>query len=164
MRRSLAVVVLAGVASLFSVSPAYAGAHFIGSQTSASQDGANVVCSFKEAGLSAGSEEQITCNADAETTYECVNNGGRNPSASNKTTTKSKLSKSGKFKADKSGNVTGSVTLSPPSASELGFSCPKGQTTTFVSITYSNVEIVDQTSGASQDLGGPFTYTNPNAP
>ena len=93
---------------------------------------------FKEAGLPSGAVETITSSASATTTYECVNGGGHNPSASNKTTTKSEVSKTGTFTADKNGNVVGSQTLSPPSAASLGFSCPPGQTVTFVSVSYTN--------------------------
>lgn len=138
--------------------------HFIKNATSASLSGANLVTTFKEAGLAAGSVETITSSATATTTYECVNGGGNNPSASNKTTTMSPVSQSGQFTADKNGNVVGSQTLSPPTAQQLGFSCPPGQTVTFVSVTYSNVSITDATSGASITLPGTFTFTNPSAP
>jgi hypothetical protein len=158
---SLCVAAMAAVGA----SSATAGnAHFIKSATGASLSGSNLVCSFKEAGLQAGSVETITCSATATTTYECVNGGGKNPSASNKTTTVSDVSQSGNFSADKNGNVTGSLGLSPPSAGSLGFSCPPGQTTTFVGVTYSNVSISDATSGASTSVPGTFSFTNPSAP
>jgi hypothetical protein len=139
-------------------------AHFIKSATSVSLDGANLVCSFKEAGLASGSVETIRCDADALTTYECVNGGNKNPSASNKTTTQSRVGNSGTFSADKNGNVVGSITVSPPSATALGFTCPSGQTVTFVGVTYSGVTITDVTSGASTTFPGTFSYTNPSAP
>jgi hypothetical protein len=139
-------------------------AHFIKHATSATLNGSDLVCGFKEAGLAAGSVETITCSATAATTYECVNGGGHNPSASNKHTFVTTVSKSGSFTADQNGNVVGSLTLSPPSASSLGFSCPPGQTVTFVGVSYSNVGVVDQTSGASTSIPGTFTYTNPSAP
>jgi hypothetical protein len=58
----------------------------------------------------------------------------------------------------------GTLTISVKSADSLGFSCPPGQTTTFVSVTYSNVTITDSTSGATDNVAGTFTYTNPYAP
>lgn len=156
---AVGLVMLAGI-------PASAGGnpHFIKNATTASLSGANLTANFKEAGLASGSVETITLSATATTTYECVNNGGHNPSASNKTTTSTQVSQSGSFTADKNGNVTGSLTLSPPSASDLGFSCPPGQTVTFVSVTYSNVTLTDSTSGASFAFSGTFSYTNPDAP
>jgi len=110
--------------------PAFAATgngHFIKNATSATLSGANLVTNFKEAGLAAGSVETITTNATATTTYECVNGGGKNPSASNKTTTVTQVSQSGQFTADQNGNLVGSQTLSPPTAQQLGFSCPPGQ-------------------------------------
>lgn len=168
MSKRIFAIIAAIVTALFLFgSPATAAngnAHFIKNATSATLSGSSLVVSFKEAGLSSGAVETVTVTADALTTYECVNNGGKNPSASNKTTTDSDVSASGTFTADKNGNITGSLTLTPPSATALGFSCPPGQTVTFVSVTYSNVFITDSTSGASLRLGGPFTYTNPLAP
>ena len=154
-------VLTGGITSAFA---ANGSPHFIKNATSASLSGADLVVKFKEAGLPSGAVETITTSATATTTYECVNGGGHNPSASNKTTTVTQVSKTGVFTADKNGNVVGSLTLSPPTATELGFTCPPGQTVTFVSVTYSNVSITDSTSGASIALPGTFTYTNPKAP
>ena len=147
-----------------SASGATGNAHFIKHATGAALSGQNLVCHFKEAGLAAGSTETLTCSATVSTTYECVNGGGKNPSASNKHSFTTTVSKSGTFTADKNGNLVGTLTLSPPSAASLGFSCPPGQTTTFVGVTYTNVSIVDSTSGASISLPGTFSYTNPSAP
>lgn len=150
---------------LVSVPVASAGnAHFIKHATGASLEGSSLTCTFKEAGLASGSVETVTCSATVATTYECVNGGGKNPSASNKHTFVTTVSKSGTFTADKNGNLVGSLTLSPPSAADLGFSCPPGQTTTFVSVSYSNVIVTDSTSGASLSVPGTFSYTNPLAP
>lgn len=161
-----AVVALA--ASLALVVPAAqaanGNAHFIKNASSATLSGQNLVCRFKEAGLAAGSIETISCSATSTTTYECVNGGGNNPSASNKHTYVTTVSKTGQFTADKNGNVVGTLTLSPPSASSLGFTCPPGQTVTFVGVSYSKVQVVDQTSGASIALPGTYSYTNPSAP
>jgi type II secretory pathway pseudopilin PulG len=165
LRKFGIIAVLSLMALALAAVPAFAGSpHFIKNATSASLSGANLVVNFKEAGLESGSVETITTGATATTTYECVNNGGRNPSASNKTTTVTDVSTSGTFTADKNGNLVGTQTLSPPTAASLGFSCPPGQTTTFVSVTYTNVVLTDTTSGATISLGGPFTFTNPSAP
>jgi hypothetical protein len=154
----------AGLALVATPALAAGSAHFIKSATSARLDGANLVVSFKEAGLAAGSIETITATADSSVTYECVNGGSKNPSASNKTTTQEPVSATGNFPVDKNGNLVGSLTLSPASAESLGFSCPPGQVTTFVSVTYTNVSLADITSGATTSFSGTFTYTNPSAP
>jgi len=166
MRKLYSVVAALCLAMAVAAGPASAGGnpHFIKNASGASLSGSNLVCNFKETGLASGSVENVTCNALATTTYECVNGGGHNPSASNKTTTATQVSKTEPFTADKNGNIVGSITLSPPTAAQLGFSCPPGQTTTFVGVTYSNVSLTDNTSGATLALPGSYSYTNPSAP
>src|SRR3954469_19702238 len=167
MKPVLSLTAAAMAVAALAVAPALAAngnPHFIKNASSATQSGPNVTCNFKEAGLASGSVETITCNAQESVAYECVNGGGKNPAASNKRTFQTTASKTGTFTADRNGNVVGTLTLSPASASSLGFSCPPGQTVTFVSVTYSNVTVVDSTSGASIALPGTFTFTNPSAP
>ena len=144
---------------------AFAGGspHFINNATVSSISGSSLVCNFKEAGLSAGSTETITCSATETVTYECVNNGGKNPSAANKTTFQVAASSSGEFTADKNGNFVGSQTLAVTSPGALNFSCPKGQTLTLVSVFYTNVTVTDNTSGATASLDDQ-SFVNPNAP
>lgn len=135
------------------VASAAGNAHFIKSQTSASLDGNNLVCSFKEAGLSAGSTETVTCTADASANYECINGGLKHPQAANKETVNATVSGSGTFQVDQNGNIVGSVTATPPGPGD--FSCPSGQTLVLASVSYSNVVLTDGTSGASISLGSP---------
>jgi hypothetical protein len=139
-------------------------AHFIKSASGATLSGPDLNCFFKEAGLESGSHETLTCAATEDITYECVNNGGKNPSASNKTAFRTSAEQSGEFTADKNGNLVGTQPLTHASAASLGFSCPSGQTVTLVSVTYSNVTITDETSGASISIPGTFTFTNTSAP
>jgi hypothetical protein len=164
LRFALAVAALAALLVVPIAMGGNGNAHFIKNQTNASLSGANLVVGFKEAGLAAGSVETVTVSATEAVTYECVNGGGKNPSASNKHTFVTTVTKSGTFTADQNGNIVGSLTLSPASAASLGFTCPPGQTVTFVSVSYSNISITDNTSGASIALLGSFTYTNPLAP
>ena len=76
---AMALLALSSTAAL----AASGSAHFIKHATGATLNGSNLVCNFKEAGLAAGSVETLTCNATETVTYECVNGGGKNPSASN---------------------------------------------------------------------------------
>ncbi|MHB1444219.1 MAG: hypothetical protein ACYCTI_04155 [Acidimicrobiales bacterium] len=165
MKLKTAVRVALGAGVLFAAAPVFASGspHFIGSATSASLSGSSLVVSFKEAGLSAGSTETIVTSGTASVTYECVNGGHKNPSASNKTTTSSAVSTSGTFTVHKNGNLVGQETTSVPSAASLGFSCPPGQTVTLVSVTYSDITLTDTTSGATDSLGT-LSYSNPTAP
>lgn len=138
--------------------------HFIKSATQASMDGSALTVTFKEAGLASGSVETVTTSATTTTVYECVNGGGKNPAASNKKSFTTTEQTSRTFTADRNGNIVGSETLTPPSASSVGFSCPPGQTTTFVSVSYTDLVITDTTSGASTTFPGTYSYTNPDAP
>jgi hypothetical protein len=164
MRKTFALAVPLALAVVTSAASAAGSAHFIRHATSATLNSSSLTVSFKEAGLSSGSVETVVLSAVATTTYECVNGGGRNPSASNKTSTTTNLTTSGTFTADRNGNIVGSETLNPPSASDVGFACPPGQRTTFVGVTYQDVSITDTTSGASTDFPGTFSYTDPSAP
>jgi hypothetical protein len=76
------------IRAALAVPAAFAGGspHFINNATKSSLSGITLIGTFEEAGLSAGSIETITCSATESVTHECVNGGGKNPSASNKTT------------------------------------------------------------------------------
>jgi hypothetical protein len=155
----LAVLVVAVAApAAFGGSP-----HFIKNATSSSISGSTLICNFKEAGLESGSTETITCSATEAVTYECVNGGGKNPSASNKTTFQVAAQSSGEFTADKNGNLVGSQQLPVTSPGDLNFSCPSGQRLVLVSVFYTNVTVTDQTSGATASLADQ-SFVNPSAP
>jgi hypothetical protein len=160
----VAALMAAAALTATGVSAASGSPHFIKNATSISLSGSSLLCKFKEAGLASGSVETVACSATAAVTYECVNGGGKNPSASNKKTFVTTVSKSGTFTADKNGNIVGSESAAVPSAASVGFACPPGQKVTLVSVSYSNASITDSTSGATFAPAGSFTYTNPSAP
>jgi hypothetical protein len=152
---SLMALALAAVPAL-AAAPDTGNAHFIKSATFATRSGNDLIVNFKETGLASGSVETITVSATATTTYSCVNNGTNIPSDKKKTRTTSPVSNSGTFPADRSGTVQSSLTLSPPTAAQVGLTCPSGQTATLISVTYTNVMVVDSTSGASFSIAGTF--------
>jgi len=155
-----ALVALALTATVaFASSP-----HFINASDSINNSG-QLTVTFKEAGLGTNQNINYLLSATAVTTYECVNNGGKNPSASNKTTTATNVSQPGTFSSGKNGSISvnGGLPLSPPSAASLGFSCPKGQTVTFVGVNYTNVQLCDVTNNVCTALPD-RSYTNPSAP
>jgi hypothetical protein len=162
--RYVAVAAIVGAVAAVSTVAFGGSPHFIKNATTASLSGSDLVCNFKEAGLESGSIETVTCSATEAITYECVNNGGHNPQASNKRTFQTTGTASGEFSADRNGNIAGSLTITAASAASLGFSCPSGQTVTLVSVIYSDVMVSDADSGASISISGTFTYTNPSAP
>jgi hypothetical protein len=138
-----------------SIANASGSPHFIANGTSCTQQGFNLVCSFKEAGLSAGSTETIQVSVFANAGYGCVNGGGSVPSDPKKSVS-GNLTTSGTFTAGKNGNLIGSLTVSPLAANQA-LSCPPGQTATLLSVTYGsaqqpNATIFDVTSGASIDI------------
>jgi len=144
---SLAMVLAYAVPAL-AVSP-----HFV--SANAALSGTNLVVSFKEAGL--GTNQLITykASADSTVTYVCVNRGGSNPSASNKTTISGPVSATGTFSSGKNGQVTSSLTLNPPGPGS--FSCPSGQSLEIAQVTYTNVAITDTTNGITEPIAGTFT-------
>ena len=85
----------------------------------------------------------------------CVNNGGGNSAAQNKTTVSGPVSATGTFNSDENGQVTASLTLSPPSSG--GFSCPPGQSLQLAQASYTNVSVTDTTSGVTAPIEGTFT-------
>ena len=89
----------------------------------------------------------------------CVNKGGGNPSAANKTTVSGPVSATGTFNSGKNGNVTASLTLSPPPPPPPStFSCPKGQKgPELAQVTYTSVSVTDQTDGITQPVPGAFS-------
>jgi hypothetical protein len=127
--------------------------HFV--SASAQLSGTNLVVNFKEAGL--GTNQLITyvAAADSTVTYVCVNRGGANPSASNKTTISGPVSASGTFSSGKNGQVTASLTLSPPGPGS--FSCPSGQSREIAQVSYTNVTITDTTNGVTEPIPGTFS-------
>jgi hypothetical protein len=145
----LLVAIIMAAPSALAVSP-----HFV--NASANLSGVNLVVSFKEAGLGTNQLISYTASADATATYVCVNKGGANPSASNKTTVSGPVTASGTFSSGKNGNVTASLTLQPPSPPST-FSCPKGQTQQTAEVSYTNVAITDTTNGITEPIPGTFS-------
>jgi hypothetical protein len=151
-----AIIAIATIAGLFAstITPAMAASpHFIKSATTAQRSGDNLVCFFKEAGLGSFATVTITCSATATRVDSCVNNGGNIPKDPKKTTTVARTSNTGTFTVDKSGNVQDTLTLSPPATT---LTCPSGQTATLISLSYTNVQVVDSTSGQSFNIPGTF--------
>jgi len=112
--------------------------------------------SFHESRLGTNQLINFTAAADATATYVCVNKGGANPSASNKTTVQGPVSASGTFSSGKNGNINQSLTLTPPPPPST-FSCPKGQTQATAEVMYTNVSITDTTNGITEPIPGTFS-------
>jgi hypothetical protein len=153
MKRRIAILALAFTAVALIAQQALAvSPHFIFAR--ADLQGTNLVVSWKEAGLGTNQLITYTASADATVTYVCVNRGGGNPSASNKTTISGPVSATDQFSSGKNGQVTASLTLTPPGPG--GFSCPPGQSREIAQVVYTNVQITDVTNGITEPIPGTF--------
>ena len=144
---------IAAAASIAVAVPAFAASpHFV--SASAAQSGNGVAVSFKEAGL--GSSTVVTIKAEAiySAVFQCINGGGKNPSAQNKTTVVGSAAESGSFTSGKNGQVTGSLTLAAPTVTDNDFTCPSGQKEELTQLTWSAVTLQDLTSSARTALQG----------
>jgi hypothetical protein len=154
MKRRMAVVALVFVAFALIAQQALAqNEHFIFARASLNNNGTLTV-NFKEAGLGTNQNITYTLTADATATYVCVNRGGANPSAQNKTTVAGPVSATDTFNSGKNGQVTASLTVSPPPSD---ISCPPGQSLELASVTYTNVVLTDTTNNVVQPIAGTFS-------
>jgi hypothetical protein len=139
----LAGIVMAAPAALA------VNAHFISASAAVNPDG-SLTASFKEAGLGTNQNISYALTGQGTATWVCVNKGGGNPSAQNKTTVNGPVSATGTFNSGKNGNVTASLTVQPPPSN---ISCPKGQTLELASASYTGVTLADTTNGITVSLG-----------
>src|SRR5829696_331133 len=150
MRKIGIIAVLSLMAVALAAVPALAqNEHFVRASGTLNGNGSLTV-NFKEAGLGTNQNIDYTLTADATATYVCVNRGGANPSASNKTDVAGPVSATGTFSSGKNGQVTASPTVSPPPSD---ISCPPGQSLELASVSYTNVVLTDTTNNVSIALG-----------
>jgi hypothetical protein len=135
-----------GVGPVLATSP-----HFIKTSASGVNSDGSLTVSWKEAGL--GNNQNITylLHADASAVYACINHGGNHPQASNKETVSGPVSATGTFNSGQNGNITGSLTVNPPSPGS--FSCPGNQKLVLASVSYTDVTLTDQTNGLNETFG-----------
>ncbi len=156
-KKSLGVLLSALAILLLMVTPALAASpHFI--NASASIDGSgNLVVSWKEAGLGNDALISYVASAHATVDYGCINGGGNHPKASNKFTVDGPVTGSGTFSSGQNGDITGSLTLNPPSAGS--FTCPSGQTLVLADVTYTGISLMDTTNGITAGISGTLSKT-----
>jgi hypothetical protein len=153
MKRLLVLLSAPLLVLLAWASPANADSpHFV--RATAHLSGTNLIVEWKEAGLGTNQLIDYVASADATATYVCVNNGGANPSAQNKTTVSGPVTAEGTFSSGKNGQVTASLTLNPPGSG--GFSCPPGQDLEIAQVVYTNVAITDTTNNITEPIPGTF--------
>ena len=156
MRRLLIPMAAAVAALLLFASPASAAnPHFLRASASGPSGSGDLVVNFKIAGLGDTVTTTVTATANATAVYACQNNGGNFPSDPKKTTVSGPVSASGSFTSGKNGQITGSLTLSPPAST---LDCPPGQHEVLVSVTYTNVAVSAPDAGTAS-IPGTFSRT-----
>jgi hypothetical protein len=154
MRRMLFVLSAIFATAALAVPAALAvSPHFVNASGTLNGDGSLTV-NFKEAGLGTNQLITYTLSANATATYVCVNKGGSNPSAQNKTTVAGPVSSTGTFNSGKNGNVTASLSVSPPPSD---ITCPSGQKLEVASVSYTNVTLTDTTNNVVAPIPGTFS-------
>ena len=158
MRRSRTVASLLAAALIamlaFAAVAVATNAHFIRASASGPNSSGNLVVSFKIAGLGDNETITVTTTADATAVYACRNNGGNFPSDPKKTAVSGPVSASGQFTSGQNGQITGSLTLTPPSTT---LNCPNGQHQVLVSVSYTNVAVSG--GGDTESIPGTFSRT-----
>src|SRR5215216_4800920 len=153
MRKIGIIAVLSLMAVALAAVPALAqNEHFVRASGTLNNNGTLTVA-FKEAGLGTNQLINYELTANATATYVCVNRGGANPSAQNKTTVSGPVSATGTFSSGKNGQVTESLTVSPPPSD---ITCPPGQSLELASVSYTNVVLTDTTNNISISVGDTF--------
>jgi len=149
----LAGVIMAAAPAALAQSP-----HFVSAGGTVNTDGSLTV-NFKEAGLGNNQLIHYAATANASATYVCVNKGGANPSAGNKTTVSGPVSAEGTFNSGKNGNITASLTLTPPPPPPPpGFACPPGQKgPQLAQVSYTSVSLTDTTNNIAAPIAGTFS-------
>jgi hypothetical protein len=147
---TLFMVFVLSVATVIAASP-----HFINASASVDNAG-NLVVSWKEAGLGDNQLIDYTASADANGFYACINGGGKHPQAANKEAFEGPVSGEGTFSSGKNGQITASLTVSPPPST---LDCPNGQRLVLACVTYSNVALSDTTNGIDAAIAGSVSRT-----
>lgn len=116
----------------------------------------DLVVSWKEVGL--GNNQEITYAASATATgaYACINRGGKNPQASNKQDFTGAVESTGTFTSGKNGQITASLTVSPP---ESELVCPGGQKRILACVTYQDITLEDTSNEVTADVPGSLAKT-----
>ncbi len=121
--------------------------------------GTSLIVSYKEAGVGSGATINTEITATFTAVLACVNGGGNVPSDAKKRTVAIDTFDTFADTADGGGNITATHTLPAPDVSNA-LKCPRGQTVTLFSATWSNVVVTDTDNNVSIPVaGGPWSVT-----
>jgi hypothetical protein len=153
MSKTMAALVVA-VALMLVASPALAAApHFVRADATGPNADGTLTVTFKIAGLGDTVTTTVTASAGATALYACRNNGGNFPSDPKKQLVSGPVSASGEFTSGKNGQITGSLTLSPPAST---LDCPSGQHVVLARVSYTNVAVSEPNAG-TEPIPGTFS-------
>jgi hypothetical protein len=140
--------------------------HFISATASVDSGTGALVVDFKEAGL--GTNQLINYEVDATATgqYQWFNHGGNKPQGQPFQFGPITVSGTGSFDSGKNGNVTASITVSPPPPDQAVLDAGAGKNWTLeLTITWSNITLTDTTTPVTTavipDHVGPVTVIVP---
>jgi hypothetical protein len=153
-KRFVAMAALVGAVAAISTIAFAANPHFIQASASGPDAAGNLSVNFKIAGLGANETITVTASANATAVYACQNNGGNFPSDPKKQTVSGPVSASGDFTSGQNGQITGSLTVSPPAST---LTCPGGQRVVLASVSYTNVAVSG--GGDTESIPGTFSRT-----
>lgn len=160
-RKSLRLILFGAVA--VAAGTAAAAAHFVrGPNASLNSSTGEVTVTWKEAGLGDTVQVVYEASADSNARYQCVNHGGKCPSASNKQDVFGPVSATGAFSSGKNGSITGSLTLEPPAST---LNCPGNQIRKLVSVSYSGIALADTTNNVvATATPSSLSFSGPECP
>ncbi len=115
-----------------------------------------LIVSGTEVGLGSGATVVYVAAADVSLSAKCINGGGSNPSAVNKSFN-GQVESTATVQADSSGKISTQLVLYALAASQ----CPPGQSTSVTAATFSNVTLTDTTNGVVGNIPGTFVYVAP---
>lgn len=156
MRRFLILTVVVAGLLAFGAATASAAANFKSVSFSVNNQG-QLVCSGDVSGLGNVSSTPATCSATATATYQCINNGGKNPSAGNKESVTEPASTGPVNVPVHNGRAQPTILVNPPGPGS--FSCPSGQSLYLISACYSDITFT--VGDATATDAGPVCNSSP---
>lgn len=125
-----------------------ANAHFVSATSSISPTTGVLTVNFHEAGLGNNQQVTLTLTGEAHAVYQWFNHGGQTPMGEPFFVDET-FSVTGTFTSDKNGNVKGTFTVSPPGVDAFFSTQHAANWVPNLSISYTNVGIVDAANDAS---------------
>jgi uncharacterized membrane protein len=146
-RLSFLLMLVIGVLAI-SASTATAAANFHGTPTFAINNAGQLICSGDVSGLGNVSSTEASCTATSTVDYQCINNGGKNPTAGNKRTVTGDVGTNVTVPVH-NGRATANISVNPEGPGS--FSCPSGQSLFLVGVCYSDITLTIGGASATED-------------